>query len=167
MSPLEITAVLGLTGWALYKQTRTAQVAGSGRFKTAIIFAVIGLCIGGFDLPSGATGWLMIAISMGLSLVVGVARGRLTRIWLATDGRVMRRGTMLTVGLFLGLAAAKFILGTAAYAWHIDDGQGFGEVLLMIAIMVAVQAELVYRRGQVLLASSTYLDDPIRTETRP
>ena len=68
------------------------------------------------------------------------------------DGpRVVSQGTALTIGLFLGLVGVKFALGTLAYFTGISDGGGFGEVLFMIAIMVALQAQIMWRRAQVLL----------------
>jgi len=38
------------------------------------------------------------------------------------------------------LVLAKFAIGTVAYVVGISDGGGFGEILLMIALMVAFQA---------------------------
>ena len=52
--------------------------------------------------------------------------------------------------MFLGLVAVKFGLGVLAWFAHINDGAGFGEVLIMIAIMIAVQAQIVYRRAETL-----------------
>ena len=58
MSPLEIVAILALTGWAVYRQTKVSKLSlDFGRFKMAIIYAVVGLVIGGFDTPSGWAGW--------------------------------------------------------------------------------------------------------------
>jgi hypothetical protein len=90
----------------------------------------------------------MIGISLALSAVVGLVRGRCTKIWVGDDGRVLRQGTTFTVGLFVLLIAAKFGLGAWASIDGIDDGAGFGEVLVMIAVMIAVQAEIVWRRAQ-------------------
>lgn len=150
MSPLEIVAILALTVWAIYKQTVTAEVKGPSRFKMAIIYAAAGVAVGGFDLPSGTAGWALIAAGVALSLVVGLFRGHLTRVWADTDGRVWRRGTSVTVGLFVALIAVKFALGALASLRGIDDGAGFGEVLVMIAVMIAVQAEIIWRRAQRL-----------------
>ena len=72
--------------------------------------------------------------------------------------RVYSQGTALTVGLFLGMVAAKFGHGTYAYFAHISDDGGFGEILIMIAVMVAFQAELIWRRARALGA---------RTASRP
>lgn len=158
MSPLEIVAILALTGWAIYKQTVVAEVVGRTRFTMAVVYAAAGLVVGGFDLPGGAAGWTMIVVGLALSLVVGLLRGRATRVWADADGRVWRRGTALTVGLFVGLIAVKFTLGALASVRGIDDGAGFGEVLVMIAVMIAVQAELIWRRAQRLPA-----DRPVPT----
>jgi hypothetical protein len=73
----------------------------------------------------------------------------------AGQRRVYRQGTALTVGLFLGMIAVKFGLGTYAYFAHISSNGGFGEVLVMIAVMVAIQAELVRRRARVLGARTS------------
>ena len=45
---------------------------------------------------------------------------------------------------------AKFGIGTYAYLEHVKDGAGFGEIMIMIAVMIVVQAEIVWRRAQEL-----------------
>ena len=153
MSPTEILVIVALTGYAIYKQTHVSEVKDKGRFKLAIIYAIVGLWVGGFVAPSGDIAIGAIVLSLGLSVVVGMARGYLTPVWVESDGRVMRQGTVLTVSLFLGLIAAKFAIGTFEYFQHVQGG-GFGEVMLMIAVMVAFQAEIVFRRAQALTSSS-------------
>lgn len=153
MSPTEILAIVALTGYAIYRQTQVGEVKEEGRFKLAIIYAIVGVCVGGFVTPTDAIAYGAIIVSLLLSAVVGWARGYLTPMWVEADGRVMRKGTALTVSLFLGLIVAKFAIGTFEYFEHIKSG-GFGEVMLMIAVMVAFQAEIVFRRGQKLAAAT-------------
>ena len=155
MSPLDLVILLALVCWAIYKQTRVAEVSsGPGRFTMAGTYVVLGLVLGGFGTPKGGVGIALIVLGLVLSLVVGILRGRLTRVWLEADGRVLRQGTRVTVALFVGLIATKFALGTLASFWHVDDGAGLGEVLVMIAVMIAVQAELVARRAATLRAGT-------------
>ena len=154
MSPLAIVALLALTGYAIYKQTHKHEVVGSSRFKLAIIYAIVGLVVGGFSRPGSWAELILLVGSLVLSAVVGLARGRLTRVW-AEDGRVWSQGTPLTVGLFPGLVAVKFAIGTACYFLKISDDGGFGEILVMIAVMVAIQAELIWRRAQPLGARAS------------
>jgi hypothetical protein len=158
MSPLEIAAIVLMTGYAIYRQTVVSEVSsGAGRFKLAIIYGIVGIAVGGFVAPIGAAGWGLFLGSLVLSAVFGVIRGRKTQVWQGPDGTILRKGNALTITLFLGLIAAKFVLGTVAYLGQIQDGAGFSEIMVMIAIMVAVQAEIVYRRGTALAAASRQL----------
>ena len=154
MSPIEIIALLALAGYAVYRQTRQTEVIGHSRFKLAIIYAIVGLVVGGFSRPDGLTEVLLLAGGLVLSALVGLARGRWTRLW-TQDGRVYSQGTPLTIGLFLGLIAAKFAIGTVCYFLHISDDGGFGEILVMIAVMIAFQAEIIWRRAKTMGAGTT------------
>ena len=155
MSALEILILLALTAYAIYRQTRRNEVVGSSRFKLALVYAVVGVAVGGFSRPDSTAELLLLVAGLALSVVVGLARGRLTRVWADDDGRVFCQGTPTTIALFVGLVAAKFALGTAAYFLHISDDGGFGEILVMIAIMIAFQAELVWRRARALGAPAS------------
>ncbi len=54
MSSYEIVAILALTAWAVYRQTIVSEVTfTNARFKMAVIYAVVGLAVGGFDTPGG------------------------------------------------------------------------------------------------------------------
>ncbi|TCK22335.1 DUF1453 domain-containing protein [Pseudonocardia endophytica] len=150
MSPFAIVAILALVGYAIYKQSQRHEVVGAHRFTLAIVYVVVGLALGGLDLPNRPAEQILLLVSLLLSVGVGLARGRLTRIWRGDDGRVYAQGTALTIGLFLGMVIVKFGLGTWAYFQGLSDQGGFGEVLLMIGLMVAFQAEIVWRRGRAL-----------------
>ena len=166
MSLTEILILVAMIGYAIYRQTQRHEVIGSSRFKLAIIYAVVGLAVGGFSRPDTAAEWGLLAAGLGLSVVVGLARGRWTRVW-ADDAsgvrRVYSQGTALTVGLFLGMVAVKFGLGTYAYFNHISDDGGFGEILIMIAVMVAFQSQLVWRRACALGAGSSSTPSDLAT----
>lgn len=153
MSPIEIILLLVLAGYAIYRQTRQREVVAAGRFKLAIIYGVVGLAVGGFSHPNNGTEWLLLIVSLLLSVGVGLLRGRLTTVWKAGD-HVYAQGTTLTISLFVGMVVAKFGLGTVAYFLKVSDDGGFGEVLVMIAVMVAFQAEIVWRRARPLGAQS-------------
>jgi hypothetical protein len=153
MSPTELLIILALVGYAVYRQTRQHELVGRSRFKLAIIYGIVGLVIGGITVPHGGLAVLLFAASIALSLVVGFVRGRYTRIWRDGD-TLFAQGTTFTVTLFLLMIAAKFGLGTVAYFAHITADGGLGEIMVMIAIMVAVQAEYVWRRAQALLPAN-------------
>ena len=148
MTPGEFLVILAMIAYAVYRQSQTHEIVGAQRFKIAIIYGVVGLVVGGFNLPRNVVSVLFLVASVLLSLVVGQLRGRLQPIWRKDDGTAWTRGTPLTVGLFLGMIVVKFGLGTVAYLVHDADDGGIGETILMIAIMVALQAEVIWRRSQ-------------------
>lgn len=153
MTTTQILMLIALTCWSVYKQTIRTEVRGNGRFKLAKIYGIAGLVIGGFYLPTDAIAWATVVVSMGASALVGVMRGNLTRLTVE-DGKVFSQGNALTIGLFLGLVAFKFLLGTWLYFSHPQPHNGFGEIIVLIAIMVAVQAQIVWLRAQNVMAGN-------------
>lgn len=151
MTATQILMLIALTCWSVYKQTIRTEVNGKGRFKMAKIYGIVGLVVGGFYLPTDAIAWATVVLSVGASALVGVMRGNLTRLSIE-GGKVFSQGSALTIGLFLGLVAFKFLLGTWLYFNHPQPHNGFGEILVLIAIMVAVQAQIVWVRAQKVMA---------------
>jgi hypothetical protein len=148
MSTTQWIIIAGLISYAVYKQTKISPVTGRGRFRLALIYAIIGVAVG-VTMPHSAAGLGLIGASLIFSVVVGFARGACTRIWRGADGRVLSRGSVVTIALFLALIASKFVLGAVAYLLKIHDSS-MGEILVMIGVSVAIQAEVVWRRAQVL-----------------
>jgi hypothetical protein len=48
------------------------------------------------------------------------------------------------------MVVIKFGMGVWAHFAHVSDDGGFREILVMIAVMVAFQAKLIWRRAQAL-----------------
>ncbi|MFF2371190.1 hypothetical protein [Agromyces sp. NPDC058110] len=167
MQPVQLVLLLGMVVYAIFKQTRVSVAGGSARFRLAFIYAGVGvasLVASGWAPPVGA-GWWFLLGGISLSAVVGVLRGRLTEVWVADDGRVMRRGTWVTVSLFVGVILVKVALGVVAGFAGIADGSSFAEVLVIVAIMIAVQAEIVHRRALGLAAGP--VPAPVTAEAAP
>jgi hypothetical protein len=152
MSTTQWIIVVGLIAYAVYKQTVVAPVSGRGRFRLALTYAIIGIALG-VTMPHSPAGLGLIGASVVFSLVVGFARGACTRIWRSGDGRVISRGSTVTITLFLALIASKFGLGAVADQLDIHDSS-MGEIMVMIGISVAIQAEVVWRRARVLAAGA-------------
>ena len=136
-----------MTLYAVYRQSIRHPLNGKTRFRLAIVYAVVGLSVGGFYLPPDASSWAALVASLAASVAVGLARGRMTRLTREPDGRIFSQGTPGTIGLFLLLVGCKYAWGTWEYLHNARPHSGLGEVLLMIAAMVAMQAEIVWRRA--------------------
>lgn len=147
MDPVELILILALVGYSIWRQTQKHEVIGNSRFKLAIIYALIGVLIGGFRPPIGFWPIAVLLLSLGLSVLVGWLRGRYAKLWVE-QGRVYSQGTALTVGLFVGLVVLKFIIGTVVYLRGIHEDAGLGEIMVMIALMIAFSAEVLWRRAK-------------------
>lgn len=154
MDPVELILILALVGYSIYRQSQKHEVVGNSRFKLAIIYAVIGILIGGFRPPIGLWPILVLLISLSLSVVVGWLRGRYAKLW-TENGRVCSQGTALTIGLFIGLVVLKFAIGTIVYLTGIHEDAGMGEIMVMIALMIAFSAEVLWRRAKPLGARAS------------
>ncbi|MYZ42345.1 DUF1453 family protein [Schauerella aestuarii] len=159
MGNSQIAIIVALCVYALYRQTVRHTIDGHNRYKIAIIYAIVGLVIGGFHAPPTALAWAFLAGGLGLSAIVGYARGRLTRVW-QQDGQIYAQGTALTITLFVLLIALKFALGTAEYFIGIRMHGSFGEILILIAVMVAFQSHIVWLRAQALQAQHPRASGP-------
>jgi hypothetical protein len=148
MSTIEVLIITALVGYAVYKQTKVQLVSSGARFRLAVSYLVVGLVLGP-NLPHSLAAAALLAASIIVSVVVGCARGAFTRVWADSDGRVRSRGSLITIGLFLALIASKFVIGTVADRLGIHEAS-LGEVLVMISVSIAVQAQIVWRRAQRL-----------------
>ena len=150
MTPTQMLILVAMTAYAIYRQSQRHEVTGRARFKLALIYAATGLFASGWLLPPDKAGWIALCISVLASVLVGIARGRMTRVWREPDGRIFSQGTALTIALFGVLVAGKYAWGTWEYFQHAQPHAVFGEVLLMIAAMVGMQAEIIWRRARAL-----------------
>ena len=162
MSLPQLLLIVALVGFAIYKQTQTSEVTPFGGLKMAGIYGIVGVAAGLWSLsagtleePSSALGWTLAAAGVLLSAVIGTLRGLRTRLWLDESGRVMSRGGVLTVGLFVALLVIKIGIGVLAYMYGINDGSSFPQVMVIVAIMIAVQSVIVRRRADALRAATS------------
>ena len=160
MTPFEVVVIVAIVAYALYRQARRHEVVGSTRFRMAVVYGAIGVVVGGYHLPPTTGALVGLVVSLVLSMVVGLARGRLTRLWV-DGGRVYAQGTALSIALFLALFVAKLAYGTVAYLSGGGDSSNFGDILVMIALMVAFQAEIVWRRARPMGARTSDHDSRV------
>src|SRR5690349_6317379 len=99
MTPTQIAILVAMIVYAIFMQTKRHEVIGDARFKLAWIYGIIGLVMGGLNLPDQPFEIAFLAVGLLLSIGVGLIRGKYTRVW-AQDGRVYSQGTAFTISLF-------------------------------------------------------------------
>lgn len=93
---------------------------------------------------SGALG-----VDVAISIASGLLRGLTTRVWVAADGRTMKRGTLLTLACWVGSFAARF----GALALFHTGFEGAG-LLVFLGISLGIQAVVVQLKAQREFARS-------------
>ena len=136
-----------LLPWSLYRQMHEHQVTREGLIKLPLIFAAIGLL--GWtaqDNPTDAAAVAYMALSLGLSVALGVWRGAVIPAWRDAAGDWISKGNALTITLWIVLIAAKFAMGTVASITGWFPATGTSEVFLFLGISFAAQNLVVARR---------------------
>jgi hypothetical protein len=146
---MTLFAVLAvLLPWSLWRQMHEHRITREGLIKLPLIFAGIGLLgLTAQDIPTDAAAAGYVAVSLGLSVALGIWRGAVIPAWQTADGTWMSKGNRLTITLWVVLIAAKFAMGTVASitGWFPVD-TGTGEVFLFLGLSFAAQNVIVAQR---------------------
>jgi hypothetical protein len=86
------------------------------------------------------------ALSLGLSVGLGVWRGAVIPTWRNAAGDWTSKGNRLTITLWIVLIAAKFVMGAVASITGWFPASGTSEVFLFLGISFAAQNLVVARR---------------------
>ena len=136
-----------LLPWSLHRQMHEHRITRDGLIKLPIIFAAIGaLSVTSQDIPTDAAAAGYVALSLALSLALGVWRGAVIPAWRSAEGEWMSKGNPLTITLWIVLIAAKFVMGTIASITGWFPASTTGEVFLFLGLSFAAQNLVVARR---------------------
>ena len=136
-----------LLPWSLYRQMHAHRITREGLTKLPVIFAAVGLLgLTTQDIPNDAAAAGYIALSLALSVSLGVWRGFVIPTWRDAEGEWMSKGNRLTITLWMVLIAAKFAMGTVASITGWFPVSSTGEVFLFLGLSFAAQNYIVARR---------------------
>jgi hypothetical protein len=136
-----------LLPWSVWRQMHEHFVTKEGLIKLPVIFAIVGACtVTSQNIPANAAAVIYIALSLGLSIALGIWRGAVIPIWLNKAGEMVSRGNKTTLSLWVALVAAKFAMGTVASVTGWVQGAGAGEVFLFLGLSFMVQNFVVWNR---------------------
>lgn len=133
--------------FVIYRQLAPRQVVGTGRM---FVLPLVLTAYGAYSLlqspPAGATSYVLLVGELALAAVAGVARALTVRFWTDQRGVLMRRGTWLTLViwvLFIGIRIGTYALAGGAL--------GTSALMLSVGASLLVQAGVTYLRSQPLL----------------
>jgi hypothetical protein len=141
--------------WVVRRQMSERRVGARRVFTVPLIMAVIGIASLVNDKPHAdkllsATGLGLLAVGLVIGVGMGVARALSQRLYWR-DGVAYARGTGLTMALWLGTVALR--IGMAALGAVLHAPEGTGEILIFLALTLAVQNVVLMRRAGIPLAA--------------
>ncbi len=153
---LLLNALIGVAvvGLLLYRQLVSRKVKTDGGGRMMLILGVIGIVqLTEFVENSGSIGILgvgTLTVSFAIAAALSTIRALSVRIWRSTDGSWWRRGTPVTLVLWLVSIGSHFGIEVLAarLAGPTVDIQGLGNatLLLYLALSLGLQNMLVARR---------------------
>jgi predicted permease len=150
---INIAIGIALIGWLLSRQIRIRPVRDSSSAKLFLVLGAIGL-IETIDTihtkGNGTVGTatiLWIAGSLVVAAVFGVVRAMNVKVWKNKAGRIVSKGSVTTIVLWIVSLALHFAFELGID--HSSDVSGLGSVtiLLYIALSLGVQREIVRFRA--------------------
>jgi hypothetical protein len=143
-----LLVLLVLVPWSIARQMRAHPVTPGGLLKLPAIFAAVGvLGFGTGAIPVDPAAIAYLAVSLALSLGLGLWRGAVIPLWHGADGTAFVQGDRVTLALWIALIATKVALGAAASITGAFPGEHAGEIFVFIAISFAAQNVVVARRA--------------------
>jgi hypothetical protein len=133
--------------WSLSRQMSEHAVTREGLIKLPLIFAGIGLiALNATDVPHGSLAVAEVAVSVALSVGLGLVRGALMPTWQDDQGQWMTKGNRTTIALWVGLIAVKFVIGAIGSITGLYTSTGSGEIFLILGLSFAAQNYILARR---------------------
>ncbi|MFJ7626666.1 hypothetical protein ACIQZN_09270 [Streptomyces sp. NPDC097595] len=137
--------VVGITVGVLVTQFTAREVTPRMYFWCALLVARGCVPPGPSEATKGGIGFLVLALA--ISVVFGALRARSMPMWRDTAGKVIRKGGMTTMWLWLATIAARLVVGAIA---HMTTGEpinvnalwlGMGVTLLVQQYFLGLRAK--------------------------
>lgn len=152
MSTAIITIVIGVAvaAFVVYRQVIARPVRERSAARFVLILGVIGViemanAAKGHSLPTRAV--VLVVIGLVLAAGLGALRAVTMRVWRNPDGVAWRRGTPLTIALWVVSVAAHVVLDL--FAGHSAVAKSFtaASIWLFLALTLGVQREIIRARA--------------------
>ncbi len=152
---------LAVVGWAISRQVVRRPVTPKRLFVLPAVFAVLAPLTDhelGHRLGSpAAMGFFALGVAVAVGM--GAARSATMRVWWTPAG-VLSQGGGRTV--LLWLVTIAFRVAVLLIGAQFGVGEGSGEVMLFVAITIATQNALLFRRaGRLSQAPATAPEAPV------
>jgi hypothetical protein len=141
-----VVAVL-LISFVIYQQLRTRPINARQLVVLPVILAILGIVNVNRHPPASVAADTALVASVVIALAFGIARGFTTQVWWS-DGVLLRKGTWVTLALWIVGIAFRLAVGVVAQREGVSANVTSGEIPLFLGITLAAQNVLIWLRGQ-------------------
>jgi hypothetical protein len=148
--------------WVLYRQRSVRRVSLRVGAQLPVLIGVFGLIqfvdyTDTHDVRASVLGVTLASVVIGAGLL-GTLRACTVRLYGGADGRVLRQGTWLTMGLWLVSIAIHYGAFSLVHALHGTTGIASASLLLYLAVSIGVQNNVVRLRARRLVQEGGPID---------
>jgi hypothetical protein len=145
MTPITLIIIAGI-GLVIVRQFQARELRTGPLLAIPIVLIALGLQTFSAGPPTTAAGIAVFAVSVLVSIGVGVLRGRSERIWHTANGAPWRQATSRTALLWAASIAARVVALLIARAAG-DHSPATAQVELLLGLSFAAQHAVLARRA--------------------
>ena len=142
-SAADLLLIAAVVVWILARQVRTGPVKPRLLVLLPLALAYSGLRSMPLAVWQDAADIALLAVATLASAALGVWRGQTIAVWQDDDGRWWRRGSRLTVALWVALFAVRGLLFVVDRAVGHPEASGAAALLCTLAVGFAAQNAVV------------------------
>jgi hypothetical protein len=149
MAQYVVTVVIAvlLIAFIIYQQIRTRPINPRQLVVVPLFLGFMGVTNLNNHVPDSTAATTALGASVVTALLFGVARGITTHVWRA-DGALLRKGTTVTLALWLMGIVVRIAIGVVARREGVPLSVTTGEIPLFLGITLAAQNILIWIRAQ-------------------
>jgi FtsH-binding integral membrane protein len=132
----------------IYQQVRTRSINPRQLVVLPVFLAILGIVNLDKHPPASASAGTLLAASVITALVFGAARGITTEVWWSPDREQLRKGTTVTLLLWIAAIALRIVIAIIGHREGVPTNVSTGEIPLFLGITLAAQNLVIWQRAQ-------------------
>jgi hypothetical protein len=149
---------LAVAAFVIYRQVIPRPVRERSAARLVLVLGVIGIvemvqAAKGHSVPARAV--VLVVIGLALAVAFGALRAVTMRVWRDPDGVAWRRGSALTITLWIISLAAHIALDLSAGHSSVAKSFTSASIWLFLALTLGVQREIIRARAARITVGTT------------
>ena len=139
---------IAVAAYVVYQQFSAQPIVERRLLVLPLIMAALGVSALVQQPPATIGAIAVLLVSAAGAVALGLWRGASVRVWTDASGVAWRKGTALTLALWLASFALRFGISYGGHALGLTGAVNFGELPLFLGITFAAQNAVIWLRMQ-------------------